>query len=156
MPDPNLRRLVHKNLMYSIRTIDGSELFKHIYVVDQRDGREFDALDDGSGACAYTVSGVLALHGLIDHPHATVTTTVKQMQEAGWVKTDDPQPGDVVQWAARNDHMHMAFYIGNGRVVGNSTPKRKTSEYGLKLEDGREPIAFFTHPQLRANSSQVD
>jgi hypothetical protein len=156
MPDHNLKRLIHKNLMYSIRTIIGSDLFRHIYVQDQRDGREFDALDDGSGACAYTVSGVLALHGLIDHPHATVATTIKHMQEAGWVKTDDPQPGDVVQWAAHNDHMHMAFYIGNGRVIGNSTRERKTTEYGLTLEDGREPIAFYTHPQLHENSSHTE
>ena len=156
MPDPNLQRLVHKNLMYSIRTIKGSELFKHIYVRDKRDGHEFDAMDDGSGACAYTVSGVLALHGLIDHPHATVATTVKHMKEAGWVETKDPQPGDVVQWAALNDHMHMAFYIGDGRVIGNSTKGRKTDEYGLTLDDGREPIAFFTHPELRRDSSQVD
>lgn len=142
--------------MYSIQSIKGGELFKHIYVRDQRDGREFDAMDDGSGACAFTVSGILALHGLIDHPHATVATTVKHMQEAGWVKTSDPRPGDVVQWAALGDHMHMAFYIGDGKVIGNSTEQRKTAEYGITLPDGREPIAFYTHPQLRADSSQAD
>jgi len=156
MPDQNLQRLVHKNLMYSIRTIKGSELFKHIYVRDKRDGHEFDALDNGSSACAYTVSGVLALHGLIDHPHATVATTVQHMQKAGWVKTIDPQPGDVVQWAAHNDHMHMALYVGGDRAVGNSTAGRKVVEHSTTLEDGREPIAFYTHPELRADSSQVD
>ena len=148
MPDKNLERLLHKNLMYTIHAAIGTELFKHVYVRDIRDGHEFDAMDDGSGACAYTVSGILALHGMIDHPHATVATTVKRMLEAGWVKTDAPQPGDVVQWAALNDHMHMAFFVGDGKVIGNSTADRKVGEYGLTLPDGREPIAFYTHPSL--------
>ena len=148
MPDKNLERLLHKNLMYTIRASVGSEIFKHIYVRDKRDGREFDAMDDGSGACAFTVSGILALHGLIDHPHATVATTIARMKESGWTQTTHPKPGDVVQWAASGDHMHMAFYVGDGKVIGNSTKDRKTAEYNLTLDDGREPIAFYTHPQL--------
>lgn len=148
MPDPNLHRLTGKNLLYIIHNIVGSPIFKHIYVRDKRDGREFDALDDGSGACAYTVSGVLALVGLIDHPHATVATTVVRMQEAGWVKTDTPSPGDVVQWAAYNDNMHTAFYIGDDRCIGNSTKDHMPKEYGTTLPDGRAPIAFYTHPSL--------
>lgn len=151
MPDNNLQRLVHKNLMYSVRHVVGSEIFKHIYVRDKRDGRQFDALEDGTGACAYTVSGILALHGLIDHPHATVATTIKRMEEAGWIKIAKPEPGDVVQWAAHNDHMHIAFYIGGGKVIGNSTKKRVPSEYDLTLPDGREPIAFYTHPSLHGS-----
>lgn len=148
MPDQNLERLVNKNLLYTIHAAVGSELFKHIYVRDKRDGREFDALDDGSGACAYTVSGILALHGLIDHPHATVATTIKHMQEAGWVLTTKPKPGDVVQWPAHGDHMHMAFYVGDDMAIGNSTSQRKTAKYPLMLPDGRKPIAYFTHPSL--------
>ncbi len=150
MPDNNLERLIHKNLMYTIRTMVGSELFKHIYVRDKRDGREFDALDNGTDACAYSVSGILALHGLIDHPHATVGTTVKHMLEAGWVETKNPKPGDVVQWAAQGDNMHMAFFIGDGQVIGNSTTDRVPKQYSLTLPDGREPIAYFTHPSLGA------
>jgi len=149
MPDKNLERLLHKNLMYTIHASIGTEIFKHIYVRDIRDNYEFDALDDGSGACAYVASGILALHGLIDHPHATVATTIMRMQEAGWVKTDTPQPGDVVQWDAHNDHMHMAFFVGDGKVIGNSTLGRKVAEYGLTLDDGSQPVAYFTHPSLR-------
>jgi hypothetical protein len=149
MPNPNFKRLIHKNLLYMIEASVGSEIFKHIYVVDIRDGREFDALDDGSGACAFTVSGIIALQGLIDHPHATVATTIERLRQAGWTETTDPQPGDVVQWAAHNDHMHMAFYMGEDRVVGNSTKNQVVAEYGLTLDDGRTPIAYFTHPSLR-------
>ena len=150
MPDNNIQRLIHKNLMYSVHTVVGSELFKHIYVRDTKDGREFDALDDGEAACAYVVSGVLALHGLIDHPHATVTKTIDRMLQAGWLKTDAPQPGDVVQWAAHNDNMHMAFMVEDGVCIGNSTSQRVPMRYGTILPDGREPIAYFTHPSLRA------
>lgn len=148
MPDNNLQRLTRKNLLYIVHNLVGTLIFKHIYVRDKRTGREFDALDDGSGACAYTVSGVLALVGLIDHPHATVATTIERMQEAGWTKTGTPEPGDVVQWAAHNDHMHMAFYIGNDHCIGNATSEQKPQEYSLTLPDGRKPIAFYTHSAL--------
>lgn len=154
MPDNNLERLVHKNLLYIIKASIGSEIFRHVYVKDTRDGRTFDALADGSAACAYMVSGVLALVGLIDHPHATVTTTVRRMQELGWVVTSRPQPGDVVQWGVHNGHEHMAFYVGGDKVIGNSTANRVVAEYGLHLEDGREPLAYYTHPTLREKEAK--
>lgn len=149
MPDRNIKRLVHKNLLYMIEASIGSTMFKHIYVLDKRDNREFDAMEDGSAACAFMVSGVLALQGLIDHPHSTVATTVDHMQDAGWYETDDPQPGDVVQWPVHNDHMHLAFFMGGDRVVGNSTKNQVVAEYNLTLDDGRKPLAYFTHPTLR-------
>lgn len=149
MPDNNLQRLVHKNVMATIHALVGVRLFQHIYVRDKRDGRQFDALDDGQGACAYVVSGVLALFGLIDRPHATVATTIDHMLQSGWVKTDTPHPGDVVQWPALHDNMHLAFYIGNNKVIGNSAKERVPAEYGITLGDGREPIAFYTHPAFR-------
>ena len=137
--------------MYSIHTIVGSELFKHLYVRDKRGGKEFDALGNGEDACAYVVSGVLALNGLIDHPHAMVTTTIARMLELGWIKTSKPQSADVVQWAAHNDNMHMAFMIEDGMCIGNSTKYGVPMRYGTTLDDGREPIAYFTHPSLHAD-----
>lgn len=149
MPDRNIKRLVRKNLLYTIEASLGSGLFKHVYVFDRRDNREFDAMEDGKSACAFMVSGLLALQGLIDHPHSTVATTIDHMQDTGWEETTEPQPGDVVQWPAHNDHMHMAFYMGENRVIGNSTKSQVVAEYSLTLDDGRTPIAYFTHPTLR-------
>lgn len=128
------------------------EIFKHIYVYvkDLRSSKELDALDDGANACAYVVSGVFALFGLIDRPHATVATTLARMQESGWVKTDDPEPGDIVQWASSSsDHGHIAFYIGAGQCIGNITKDRKPGRHSSTLTDGREPIAYYTHSALR-------
>jgi len=148
MPNPNLERLILKNLLYSIQTLIGSELFKHLYVRNKQSGEEFDALNNGEGSCAFVVSGVLALHGLIDHPHATVTTTIQHMQQAGWTPTTKPKPGDVVQWPAHNNNTHIAFYLSNDKAIGNSTTQRKVAQYSLTLPDGRKPIAYYTHPSL--------
>lgn len=137
-----------KNYRTAIEGVVGSRLFQHMYVVDKRDGREFDALEDGSGACAYVVSGVLALHGLIDSPHATVATTVKKMLESGWRETKEPVWGDIVHWPAHNDHMHIGFYVDPQTVVSNSSLQHMPIKHHLKMGDGRMPIAYYTHDVL--------
>ncbi|HSE61096.1 MAG TPA: hypothetical protein VLA88_02260 [Candidatus Saccharimonadales bacterium] len=148
MPDPNLIRQRRKNYRTAIEGVVGTNLFRHIYVVDKRDGREFDALEDGQGACAYVVSGVLALHGLIDRPHATVQTTVEKLLEAGWRETKKPVWGDIVHWPAHNDHMHIGFYIDRQTVVSNSVLQRTPIKHHPKLHDGRLPVAYYTHDML--------
>lgn len=102
MPDSKIHKLLRKNLLYTIRTAEGSELFRHIYVKDEQ-GREFDALNDGELSCAYVVSAILAVYGLIDRAHATVETTLREMQTAGWLPAKDATPGAVVYWPAGAD-----------------------------------------------------
>jgi hypothetical protein len=149
MPDPNLTKLFSKNLLYTIRTAVGSDLFRHIYVRD-KDGKEFDALDDGQLACAYAVSGILSLHGLIDRPHATVATTVQKMLESGWYQVEKPLPGDVVRWPAGADgHAHLGFYGESGNYFSNSDAERRPVLHKMTLRDGRVPDAYYTHKLLR-------
>ncbi len=150
MPDSNLTRLVAKNLVYTIKTVVGSDLFRHIYVRDQA-GKEFDALEDGQASCALAVSGVLALNGLIDRPHATVATTLQKMQEAGWKPTQDPKPGDVVHWPfGKNEHEHIGFCAEEDRYVSNSEIEHRPVVHGVALSDGRMPDGYYTHDLLRA------
>jgi hypothetical protein len=148
MPDPNIVRLAKKNYLYAIEAVVGSSLFRHMYVLDKRTGTEFDAMDDGDKACAYLVSGVLTLHGLIDHAHATVPTTIEKMTEAGWHKTDAPQWGDIVVWPTHSDHMHIGFYIDEHVCVSNSSQLRVPVKHGLQMHDGRRPVKYYTHSIL--------
>jgi hypothetical protein len=149
MPDQKLTKLLQKNLLYSIYSAVGSELFRHIFVRDQT-GKEFDALKDGRLSCAYVVSSILALHGLIDRPHATVTTTIKKMQEAGWYKVDAPNPGDIVYWPPDADNTtHLGFYFEKNTYFSNSSRKRRPVFHKMKLRDGRLPDAYYTHKLLR-------
>jgi hypothetical protein len=149
MPDPNLIRQRRKNYRTAIEGAVGSTLFRHIYVIDRRDGREFDTLEDGENACAYVVSCILLLHGLIDAPHSTVATTLEKMLESGWRKTNEPVWGDIVQWPVRNGHMHLGFYIDTQNVVSNSSMQRMPIKHHLKMSDGRTPVAYYTHDLLQ-------
>jgi hypothetical protein len=148
MPDPHIIRLAKKNYLYAIEAVVGSNLFKHMYVRDTRTNDEFDAMTDGDKACAYMVSSVLALHGLIDHPHATVPTTIDKMVAAGWRKTDSPRWGDVIIWPSRDGHMHIGFYINEHVCVSNSSQLRVPIKHALQMQDGRQPAEYYTNDIL--------
>lgn len=148
MPDSNLLRLRRKNYLYAINAVVGSELFRHIYVRDKTTGREFDATDDGNGSCAYVVSGVLSLFGLIDRPHATVVTTIEKLKEAGWHETTAPKPGDLLYWPEAGDHAnHIGFVVDVDAktCVSNSSQQGKPILHNFKMSDGREPTVFYTN-----------
>lgn len=155
MPDKNLARLNQKNLLHAIKSIIGSELFRHLYVQNQTTGQEVDAVDDGQLSCAFTVSSLLTLQGLIDRPHATVATTLAKMQKAGWYKIAEPRPGAVVQWPARDGHEHVGFVLEENICVSNSDRKRTPVEHPLKLYDGREPSAFYWHDELDSFTTRL-
>lgn len=148
MPDPTLNRLIVKNLCYTVKAAVASDIFKHIYVSDSS-GEELDALQDGKLACAYVVSGILTLHGLIDHPHATVVTTLKAMETAGWKLTTQPRPGDVVHWPlGKEGHQHLGFYLQENQFMSNSAEQRQPILHGPSLQDGRLPDGYYTHDLL--------
>jgi len=148
MPDTTLQKLTRKNLLHGVRSIIGSELFRHLYVRNKTTGEEFDAVDDGQFSCALVVSSVLALNGLLDRPHATVTTTLKIMQENGWQKINQPKPGAIVEWAAHDSHAHIGFVLTETSCVSNSDHARTPIEHPFTMRDGREPIAYYWHNDL--------
>ena len=84
----------------------------------------------------------------IEGVHATVSSTVRDMKESGWVVTDDPKRGDVVVWGEKMGsdgkfHKHIGFYWGEGKAISNSKDKRHPVEHSLEME-GREVETFFT------------
>lgn len=148
MPSPDLSRRVKDNLLHAIRSSIGSEMFQHIYVVDKA-GKEFDATDGGDKSCAYHTSGVLALVGLIDRPHATVATTLDKIAEAGWTETKKPVPGSVVLWPGVDGLLeHTGFYLDDETYVSNSSYEKIPALHTKALKDGRNPIKYFVHPEL--------
>lgn len=148
MPNPDLTRRTKDNLLHAIKASVGSTMFQHIYVAD-KGGNEFDATDGGDKSCAYHTSGVLALVGLIDRPHATVQTTLDKMAEAGWSETQKPVAGCVVLWPAGSGLLeHTGFYLDDQTYVSNSSYEKVPAQHGKALKDGRQPVKYFTHPKL--------
>lgn len=147
MSDSRLTKLVLKNFITSVKSSIGSPMFQHIYVRDGK-GRELEVLDGGKLSCAYVVSSLLTLHGLIDRPHATVATTLEKMAEHGWQETDVPGIGAVVFWPEYNGNQHIGIMIGPDECVSNSSVERTPVKHGLTLSNGVRATKFYTYPTL--------
>lgn len=148
MPDNNLIKLIKKTLISALRESVGTKMFQHVYVRRKDTGKELDTMSDGEYSCAFYVSGVLAMVGLIDHAHSVVQTTVARMKEAGWVEIEQAKPGAVVVWPELDGHEHMGFALDDGTFISNSWSKRTPQIHDAKLPDGREPVAYYWHKVL--------
>ncbi len=149
MSDPTLTYLVQRNLVSTIHLAVGNKLFQHSFV-KRADGTEFDAQEDGRLACGYVVSGILTLHMLIKRPHAEVSSVLQDLQESGWVKTDQPVPGSVIHWPADDSgHEHLGFYLDDDSAMSNSDTERVPNLHGM-VRKGLTPIAFYIHHKLQS------
>ncbi len=137
----------------------GTTLFQTAYA--RVNGRRRDVIGRGRLACAFYVSGILRLVGLIHEVHATVTGTVKDMARSGWRRTRHARPGDVIVWepVRRSDgqlHPHLGFALGRGQALSNSSSRRSPRihhwTYGTNRHGHpkRRVVAVYTHASLRA------
>jgi len=98
----------------------GSHQYRQLFVCTVKGIR--DVMRDGDLACAYFVSSILTLCGLIaEGVHTTIDETVRDMESYGWEKIPGPRVGSVVVWAKICDdghfHRHIGFCIGDGGAV---------------------------------------
>lgn len=148
MPDNNLIKLVRRNLILSLRASVGTTIFQNFYVRRKSDSKELDTMEGGELSCAFYVSSMLAIYGLIDRAHSVVETTVARMQEAGWRETKVPRPGAVAVWPAYQGHEHIGFVLDVDEYISNSLTKRTPHLHEQRLPDGRMPKAYYWHPVL--------
>ncbi len=148
MPDANLEKLTLKNLVAAARGAVDSRLFQHIYVRDGQ-GNELDVAKDGELSCAYALSGLLTLFGLIDRPHATVATTIEKMKAYGWQEEAQAKLGAVIYWPEYNGNEHIGLIVGENECVSNSSKNRTPVLHGFTLSSGVQPTAFYIHPTLK-------
>jgi hypothetical protein len=139
-----------------IKNSVGSNQYRNCYVVVN--GEEHDIMKDGDLSCAFFVSSILNQFDLVKRPHATVSGTVKDMLESGWVEATELQPGDVIVWApgqqaAGEVHAHIGFYMGDDRAISNSYKLRTPTEHPLGMnEQNPRPIEkMLSHPFVREN-----
>lgn len=85
------------------------------------DGVEVDLLDDGRKSCAAFASSVLYLQKLIDDIHATVESTEKDMLSSGWQEISELREGAVITWERQGGHLHIGFYVGDGKAISNAS-----------------------------------
>jgi len=117
-----------------LRQSPGSHLFRALYVT-LPDGRRRNVLRSGRLSCAFFVSAVLTLCGLMDCPHATVDKVERLMRRRGWRRVRRLRPGCVLIWEAKTDrtgeHRHIGFYLGGGRALSNDSRRRSPTRHHL-------------------------
>lgn len=151
---PEVKLLKKKNYLAMVKNAAAGEnrMFRNIYALV--DGVEKDILEDGNLSCAAFVSGVLAMHGLIDRPHAAVAGTEKALEAAGWVVIPEPRAGAVLSWVSisysdTRTHGHLGFFIGNERAVSNaSNGVGVPREHHWTYDGSRTVERIWWHPSL--------
>lgn len=135
-----------KSYLVMIKNSIGSKMFRNRYFF-VRDKSE-DILENGFLSCAFYVSSILYLNGLILAIHCTVDGTVKDMQKSGWRKIKKPVIGSVLVWEkGKDEHKHIGFYIGKNLAVSNNSTKKVPTKHKLHYQ-GRRIIEVYFHPKL--------
>jgi hypothetical protein len=122
-----------------------------------------DVLNDGELSGAWYVSFILSAFTLIDNPHVTVDSTIKDMEKNGWYERKDSLPGSVVVWEPvkypedEDSHKQIGFLIDRGpneNAVSHSFKTRSPKRHLIEPIDekvapeGRKITKIFWHPKL--------
>ncbi len=124
-PKPEL--LLVKDYLTFAKASVGSNSFRKLYY--RANGKEVEVLRDGDLSCAFFVSSVLVIFGLMGVMHTTVKSTVRDLRRRGWKDIRTPRPGAIVVWGPKKfksgeTHRHLGFYLGDGKVVSNSSARK--------------------------------
>lgn len=118
-----------------IRNAPGTKMFRNMYA--DVDGEKKDITDNGDLSCAFFVSSVLLIFGAVERVHATVVSTVADMERSGWREVEDLLPGDVVVWGEEkgnlNRHKHIGFFLGEGEAISNRKEKKHPLMHSLEM-----------------------
>lgn len=125
-------------------------MFRNFYL--ELDDNVFDATKNGELSCAFYVSGLLVIFQLIKTIHGTVDGTIKDLEESGWVKTNQPTPGSVIIWEAtlngEDCNEHIGFYVGRDKAISNSSTKKKIIMHNWTYDNIRKVKAIYSNPIL--------
>ena len=118
-----MKLLIYDSYIKMIKNTVGTKMFRNLYL--ETNNKKFDATQDGNLSCAFFVSNVLLIWGLISKGHANVPSTTKDMIKNGWKKIlkNKTKPGDVIVWEKKKGHFHNGFYIGNKKAISTDSEK---------------------------------
>src|SRR3989344_2481781 len=116
-------RLVPETYIAMIENSVGTKMFQTFYA--QVAGTKTNVVEGGKLSCAFYVTSVLVIFGLIQRIHGTVVPTLQDLKESGWREVKKPRPGSVVVWKeaghiAPISQRHIGFYLGDDTAVSNN------------------------------------
>jgi cell wall-associated NlpC family hydrolase len=142
----SIELLKHESYLKMIRNSVGTKMFKNLYL--KVDGKKIDATHNGILSCAYFVSNILLVWGLIKEGHANVESTIEAMLKNGWKKIpkNKIRPGDVIVWEKKKKHLHCGFYIGDKKTISNSEFKKTPAMHSWDYNGKRKIIVVYKCP----------
>jgi len=132
-----------------IKNSVGTNMFRNLYL--EINNKKTDVAQDGNFSCAFFVSNILLIWGLIFEGHATVEATTKDMEKNGWEKIpkEKVKSGDVIIWEENSkNHFHNGFYIGNKKAISNDSKKGVPIIHSWDYGGKRKIIAVYTWPKF--------
>lgn len=143
--------LVKDTHLAVIKNSVGSKMFRNLYA--NVDGVKKDITENGNLSCAFFASSILLMSGLIKNIHATVIGTIKDLEQSGWIETQEPKEGAILVWAEKDfgegrKHKHIGFYIGNNIAISNSSSSGFPTEHNFEKYEGRTLEKIFWNPKL--------
>ncbi|HRV76275.1 MAG TPA: hypothetical protein P5247_02765, partial [Candidatus Saccharimonadales bacterium] len=106
----------------------------------------------------YYVSSILLLFGQQEKPHATVSSTIKDIVNHGWKEVDDKSKilsGDVIIWEAIEFdeepgilHPHIGFYVGDNKAVSINYKLGFPQEHSVMSDNRKIEIVYRGQEQF--------
>lgn len=125
MKKSGYKKLIKESYLVAVKNSVGSNIFRNFYV--EKNGQKIDVLNNGDLSCAYFVSVILKMFSFIYKIHATVNSTVKDMQLSGWYEVKIPKFGDIIVWEEKDyssgKHKHIGFYIDDKKAISINDKK---------------------------------
>ncbi len=140
-----ISRNIYKTYLAAVKNSIGSKTFRNFWVVDGK--KKFDAMRNGELSCAFFVSGILTMFGLIERIHGTVASTISDLEKSGWQKVRRPRIGSILVWEKQlfgiEEHSHIGFYIGGSRAISNNVRKGFPARHNWQFDGKRKVIAIY-------------
>ena len=135
-----IKILAKENYLTAIQNSVGTNIFRNLYA--EVGSERKDLLNDGELSCALFTSSLLYLFKMITSVHATVTSTVKDLENFGWFEIPETKKGAVIVWKKKDlgdgdPHPHIGFSLGGTRAISNNKTEGTPIEHALDFR-GRE------------------
>jgi len=144
------RILLYESYLRMIENSVGTKMFRNLYL--EHGDRKIDVTENGDLSCAFFVSNVLLIWGLISEGHATIKGTIKDMKKNGWKKLPQKElkPGDIIVWEEKKSGKgrtcsHIGFYIGNEKTISHSDGIKAINCHHWTYNDRRKITAAYRH-----------
>jgi len=157
MTSGKVKPLLFDSYIAMIRNSINTGMFRNFYA--RVDGKKSDVLRNGDLSCAIYVSAILVVFRLIKETHATVASTLRDMEEYGWKNIKRPRIGSIIMWEEKlfdsgEYHKHIGFYVGSDMAISNSSksgmPKTHHWTYGSRNnKPKRKVVGIYWHNKLK-------